>query len=47
MTQKERQERSREQIYRAALEEFGTHSYDAVTMERICATMSSSSAFTM
>ncbi len=37
MTQKERQERSREQIYRAALEEFGTHSYDAVTMERICA----------
>ena len=36
MTQKERQERSREEIYRAALDEFGTHGYDSVNMERIC-----------
>ena len=36
MTQKERQERSREEIYRAALEEFGTCGYDRVNMERIC-----------
>lgn len=36
MTQKERQERSREQIYQAALEEFGMHGYDAVNMEQIC-----------
>lgn len=35
-TQKERQERSREEIYQAALEEFGADGYDAVTMERIC-----------
>ena len=36
MTQKERQERSREEIYQAALEEFGTSGYDNVNMERIC-----------
>lgn len=36
MTQKERQDRSREEIYRAALEEFGTLGYDNVSMERIC-----------
>ena len=36
MTQKERQERSREEIYQAALEEFGTSGYDKVNMERIC-----------
>ena len=36
MTQKERQERSKEEIYQAALEEFGTLGYDKVTMERIC-----------
>ena len=36
MTQKERQERSREEIYQAALEEFGTYGYDKVNMERIC-----------
>ena len=36
MTQKERQERSREEIYQAALEEFGTCGYDKVNMERIC-----------
>lgn len=37
MTQKERQEHSRGEIYRAALEEFGTNGYDQVNMERICA----------
>ena len=36
MTQQERQERSREKIYRAALEEFGASGYDAVNMEQIC-----------
>ena len=36
MTQKERQARSREEIYRAALEEFGTLGYDPVSMEKIC-----------
>ena len=36
MTQKERQDRSREEIYRAALEEFGTLGYERVNMERIC-----------
>ncbi len=36
MTQKERQERSKEEIYQAALEEFGTFGYDQVNMERIC-----------
>lgn len=30
MTQKERQERSRKEIYQAALEEFGTYGYDKV-----------------
>lgn len=37
MTQKERQERSKEEIYRAAMEEFGAKGYDGVNMERICA----------
>lgn len=36
MTQKERQERSKEEIYQAALDEFGTLGYDRVNMERIC-----------
>ena len=36
MTQKERQERSKEEIYRAAMDEFGTLGYDRVNMERIC-----------
>ena len=36
MTQKERQERSKEEICQAAMEEFGTLGYDKVTMERIC-----------
>ncbi len=36
MTQKERQERSRKEIFQAALEEFGTHGYDNVTMDSIC-----------
>ena len=36
MTQKERQARSREEIYQAALEEFGRCGYDGVNMERIC-----------
>ena len=36
MTQNERQERSKEEIYQAALEEFGTYGYDNVNMERIC-----------
>ena len=36
MTQKERQERSRQEIFRAAMEEFGTRGYEEVTMERIC-----------
>ena len=36
MTQKERQDRSKEEICRAAMEEFGTLGYDKVTMERIC-----------
>lgn len=36
MTQKERQERSRHEIYCAALEEFGTQEYDRVSMEQIC-----------
>lgn len=36
MTQKERQERSRQEIFRAAMEEFGTRGYGEVTMERIC-----------
>ena len=37
MKQKERQERSREEIYQAALDEFGTEGYENVTMDRICA----------
>ena len=37
MTQKERQARARQEIFRAAMEEFGTHNYDEVTMESICA----------
>lgn len=37
MTQKERQERSRREILRAAMEEYGAHGYDAVSMENICA----------
>lgn len=37
MTQQERQQRSREEIFRAAQEEFGTVGYDGVNMERICA----------
>lgn len=36
MTQKERQERSKEEIYQAALEEFGTYGYGHVNMEQIC-----------
>ena len=36
MSQKERQERSRKEIFQAALEEFGTHGYDNVTMDSIC-----------
>ena len=36
MTQKERQERSKEEICQAAMEEFGSLGYDKVTMERIC-----------
>lgn len=36
MTQKERQERSRKEIFQAAVEEFGREGYEKVTMERIC-----------
>lgn len=36
MTQKERQERSKEEIYQAALAEFGTLGYEKASMERIC-----------
>ena len=36
MTQKERQDRSKEEICQAAMEEFGTLGYDKVTIERIC-----------
>ena len=36
MTQQERQKRSKEKIYQAALDEFGAYGYDAVNMERIC-----------
>lgn len=36
MRQKERQERSKEEIYQAALTEFGTLGYEKVSMERIC-----------
>lgn len=37
MTQKERQERSKNEIFQAAREEFGNYDYHAVTMESICA----------
>lgn len=37
MTQEERQERSRQRIFSAAMEEFGAAEYEAVTMDRICA----------
>lgn len=37
MTQKERQERSRKAIIRAAREEFGRAGFDTVTMDSICA----------
>ena len=36
MKQKERQERSRQEILLAAMAEFGTHNYEDVTMEGIC-----------
>ena len=36
MTQKERQERSKREILRAAREEFGASSYENVSMEGIC-----------
>ena len=36
MTQKERQERSRREIFQAAMEEFGANDYGQVTMEAIC-----------
>ena len=36
MTQKERQEHSRQEILRAALEEFGRRDYEQVNMEQIC-----------
>lgn len=36
MTQQERQEKSREAICKAALEEFGTYGYENVNMEQIC-----------
>lgn len=37
MKQKERQERSRQAIIQAAMDEFGNAGFEAVTMERICA----------
>lgn len=37
MTQRERQEHSRKEILRAALEEFGTYEYAQVTVDNICA----------
>lgn len=36
MTQKERQERSKKEIFQAAVEEFGQDGYEKVTIERIC-----------
>lgn len=36
MKQQERQERSRREILEAAMEEFGAHNYEDVTMEGIC-----------
>lgn len=37
MKQQERQERSRQKIFSAAMEEFGQNNYDKVSMESICA----------
>lgn len=37
MRQRERQERSRQKILSAAMEEFGSQEYETVTMDRICA----------
>ncbi len=37
MKQKERQERSRQAIIQAAIDEFGNADFEAVTMDRICA----------
>lgn len=37
MKQKERQERSRQSIIQAAMDEFGSADFEAVTMDRICA----------
>lgn len=37
MTQKERQEHSRQEILQASLDEFGTYEYAQVTVENICA----------
>lgn len=37
MTQEERQERSRQKIFSAAMAEFGSGEYETVTMDRICA----------
>ena len=37
MKQQERQECSRQKIFRAAMEEFGQNNYDKVSMESICA----------
>ena len=36
MTQKERQARGKNAIFLAAMEEFGSHDYNAVTMDSIC-----------
>ena len=36
MKQEERKEKSKEEIYQAALEEFGTYGYDNVSIEQIC-----------
>lgn len=36
MTQQERQERSRRDIFQAAMEQFGSKDYEKVTMESIC-----------
>ena len=37
MTQKERQEHSRQEILQAALDEFGTYEYAQVTVDNVCA----------
>ena len=36
MKQAQRQERSRREILQAAMEEFGTHNYNDVTIDNIC-----------